>query len=236
VSTLKSSVGRRSRGLGFLATLLCLSAPAAAAEPEPRLLTTELGLGLDVLSLSNPQVRQVWQGRQLHGRAVLKGFVVEARTRFASVYGDPTSAYRGDAELRLGYSHPRFAVTAGAYLLDGFTTTPRLQWFPVAHAAIDFGGFRAIAGLYDFHLPAVPFHLGLETPDAAVSWTFPIGVAMKARLRLAPFIAAEFQALVVQPAPGEVVAFASVMVRVGILSGRTFNRPERIPKVLNPAW
>jgi hypothetical protein len=208
-------------------------ATRARAEDGPRLWTTEFGIGLNATQLEGAQ-NEFWQGRLLALRVVLSGVTVDARAQFTSVFPLTETPVRGSAELRLGYSGRRWAVVAGAYLLDGFNTRPRFLLLPSARGQLSLGDFSVVAGLWDFHLPTVPFHLSLESRDYGIGYVYPFGVEAHVRLRLMEFIGVTVQALMLQRPGGEVVAYANVMATLGVLAGKPAGPRTLIPPILDP--
>src|SRR4051812_12280451 len=98
-----------------LLALALFAAPGGAEQtpspPEPRLWGSELGIGVSATRFETAD--QLWQGRRLQLRAVVRGFVVEAKAGFASVFPLGTAPFRGSAELRIGWSGRQWAAAAG---------------------------------------------------------------------------------------------------------------------------
>ncbi len=202
------------------ALLLGAALCATAATEEPRLMTTQLGISTSFVQFQGHRA-ELWNGRLIALRLVLKGFTVDLRTAFTTVFPLSSTPVRGSAELRLGYSGRRWAVVAGAYVLDGFNTTPRFQAIlPTARAQVKLGELSLVAGLWDFHLPDVPFHLSVEGKDVGLGYVYPYGVEAHLRLRVVDFIGVEVQALVLQRPGGDVVAYGNLGISVGVASGR----------------
>ena len=199
------------------ALALCFATLAGAE--EPRLMTTEFGIGTSFVQFQG-QKNELWNGRMIALRLVLRGVTIDFKTAFTSVFPLTDTPVRGSAELRLGYSGRRWALVAGAYLLDGFNTSPRFKVFPTARGEVKFGDFSIVVGLYDFHLPDVPLHLSIEGRDVGLGYVFPYGVEAHLRLRVVDFIGVVFQAIVLQRPGGDVVAFGSLTVTAGVASGR----------------
>jgi hypothetical protein len=211
-----------------------LLATAALAD-EPRLMTTELGIATNFVQFQTRSVTETWNPRVIALRLVARGFVIDFRTAFTTVFPLGPSPLRGSAELRLGYSGRRWAVVAGAYLLDGFNTTPRFQALPTARAELKISELTLVAGLWDYHLPDVPFHLSVASRDVGLGYVYPFGVEAHFRLRVVDFIGLVFQALVLQRNQGEVVAFGGLNITVGVLSGKPPKpRSTMIPGFLDP--
>ena len=201
---------------------------------EPRLWTSEFGIGGNLVQFQGINNNELWQGRLIALRLVLRGIVFDFRTQFTSVLTPADSPFRASAELRLGFSGRRWAVVAGAYLFDGLTTTPRFKPFPTARAEFSFGQFSLAAGLYDFHLPDVPFHLSLEGHDVGLGYVYPYGVEAHLRLRLAQFLGVTVQGMVLQRPGGDVVAYGSLMATIGVLSGKPPGPRAIIPPIFDP--
>ena len=217
------------------------NAGAADGGPAPeldlsdaRLWATEFGIGTNVAQYES-NGRVTWQGRLVALRVVVRGFTVDFRTQFTSVFPLGPDPLRGSAELRLGYSARRWAVEAGVYVLDGFSTQPRfLSILPSARAQVSFGGLSLVAGLWDFHLPALPFRLSVESTHFGIGFVYPFGVEAHLRLRLAEFIGITAQGVVVQVGRDEVIAYGTVMATLGVMSGKAPGARALIPALLDP--
>lgn len=167
-------------------------------EPAPRLLATELAVGLGVsgqgYTYSGGRQGDLFVDRLVEARLVLGGFTYDTSASFP-METRPGGASTGvNAVARIGWTGERWSVVGGASLQFVPRAEPSRQWLPSLRASYSFGGWGLSAGLFD-HYATAPAHLTLEVGNYGVGYVAPLGALATARFRLRDFFGVKVAAM-----------------------------------------
>ena len=174
------------------------TAAAAPAAVPPRLLASELGLGLGVVGVGygflGGRQGDLLVERVLEGRLVLAGPTADASVSFPMPTSGGGAATGLGAVVRIGWTGQRWSFVAGPSFQLVTHAEPSSQWLPSLRASYAFARWGLSLGVFDFY-STVPAHLTVEVGDYGVGYVAPLGALVTARFRLRDYVGLKVTAL-----------------------------------------